>query len=68
MAAELRGIDHGPAGTDEEENMGFLKFIIAFVCMDIAAKAMGIDPHSKEAFLGVCMLLAGFIAYSDGRK
>lgn len=48
--------------------MGFLKFIIAFVCMDIAAKAMGIDPHSKEAFLGVCMLLAGFIAYSDGRK
>ena len=45
--------------------MEFIKFLMALMIMCVAANATGVEPESKEVFLGVCMLLAGVIAHDN---
>ena len=45
--------------------MEFIKLLMALMIMCVVANATGVEPQTKEVFIGVCILLSGFIAHDS---
>ena len=45
--------------------MGFCKAMLALFCIAIFAAKTGHMVDSNEVFIGFCMVMAGFVAYSE---